>query len=170
MEMSNPRLGIDIGRVIIDGSSHPEGGDTAFFQGDTATMLRTPAMSRAFEVIPRLVELFDNQVWLVSKCGPRVQSRTELWLRHHRFYERTGIAPEAVRFCRNRPDKAIHCRQLGLTHFIDDHPEVHAAIREAVEYRYLFGPSRKVPAGTTHTPTWPDVEQAVRRDLGHSSS
>jgi hypothetical protein len=37
-----PRLGIDIGRVIIDGSSHPEGGDAAFFQGDEATMLATP--------------------------------------------------------------------------------------------------------------------------------
>ena len=24
-----PRLGIDIGRVIIDGGSHPDGGDTA---------------------------------------------------------------------------------------------------------------------------------------------
>ena len=28
-----PRLGIDIGRVIIDGPAHP-GGDTAFFSGD----------------------------------------------------------------------------------------------------------------------------------------
>ncbi|WUJ72316.1 hypothetical protein OG809_03410 [Kribbella soli] len=45
------RLGIDIGRVIIDGSSGP--GDTSFFSGDTAAMLRTPAVPGAFEAIAR---------------------------------------------------------------------------------------------------------------------
>ena len=47
--------------------------------------------------------LLEDQVWLVSKCGPRVQSRSEQWLRHLRFYERTGIALEAVRFCHPLP-------------------------------------------------------------------
>jgi len=41
-----PRLGIDIGRVITNGPAHP-GGDTAFFQGDEATMLATPEMPGA---------------------------------------------------------------------------------------------------------------------------
>jgi hypothetical protein len=40
--MREPRLGIDIGRVIINGPAHPGGGDTAFFSGDEATMLATP--------------------------------------------------------------------------------------------------------------------------------
>jgi len=48
MNTREPRLGIDIGRVIIDGSSHPVGGDTAFFQGDEGVMLATPEMPGAF--------------------------------------------------------------------------------------------------------------------------
>jgi hypothetical protein len=32
-----PGLGIDIGKVIINGPAHPGGGDTAFFSGDEET-------------------------------------------------------------------------------------------------------------------------------------
>src|SRR5207248_1166712 len=110
MGTSTPRLGVDIGRVVIDGSAHPEGGDTAFFTGDTARMLRTPAVPGALEALARLVDRFAGQVWLVSKCGERVQRRTLLWLAHHDFAARTGIPPDHVRFCRRRPDKAVHCR------------------------------------------------------------
>ena len=79
------RLGIDIGRVIIDS---PPGEDTAFFHGDQATVLRTPGVPGAFEAITRLVELFDGQAWLVSKCGPRIQQRSLDWLHHHHFFTR----------------------------------------------------------------------------------
>ena len=111
------RLGVDIGRVIIDGSGHPDGDDTAFLTGGPDQVLRTPAVAGAFEVLPRLVELFDGRVWLVSKCGEAVQRRTLRWLAHHEFYDRTGIPAEHVRFCRRRPDKAIHCAELGITQF-----------------------------------------------------
>ncbi|WP_088284351.1 hypothetical protein [Kineosporia sp. A_224] len=161
-----PALGIDIGRVVIDGSSHPEGGDTAFFSGDEATMLATPEMPGAVETIARLVPAFDGRVWLVSKCGPRVQQRTLRWLDGHDFYGRTGLAPDHVRFCRTRPDKRIHCEELGLTHFVDDHPEVHAAIRGVVRHQYLFGPQRAAAApGLQPTPSWRDVELLVTASL-----
>jgi hypothetical protein len=90
-----PRLGI--GRVIIDGSAHPSGGDTAFFQGDEATMLATPEMDGAVAAIGRLMEPFGGRVWLISKCGPRVQARTIGWLEGHDFYRRTALPPEHVR-------------------------------------------------------------------------
>src|SRR5260370_6150547 len=138
-----PRLGIDIGRVIIDGSSHPAGGDTAFFSGDEATMLATPEMPGSVAAIARLVTLFAGRAWLVSKCGPRVQGRTLRWLDAHDFYRRTGVPRDNVLFCRARPEKRAHCEALGLTHFIDDHPEVHAAIRGAVDHQYFFGPQRR---------------------------
>jgi hypothetical protein len=144
------RLGIDIGRVIINGSSGT--GDTSFFSGDTTAMLRTPAVPGAFEAITRLVRLFDGQAWLVSKCGPRVQQRSLEWLRHQHFFERTGIAEGNVRFCLRRPDKAIHCADLGITHFVDDKPDVIAAIVDVVPHRYLFE-------------NWADTEAAIRRDL-----
>ena len=93
-----PRLGIDIGRVIIAGDGIPDatgtfevskpGGDhdTAFFEGDEAAMLATPEVSGAFDSIAALVPLFGGRVWLVSKCGPRVQARTLRWLAGHDFY------------------------------------------------------------------------------------
>ncbi|HET7012872.1 MAG TPA: hypothetical protein VFI65_03105 [Streptosporangiaceae bacterium] len=158
-----PRLGIDIGRVIIDGSAHPGGGDTAFFQGDEATMLATPEMDGAVASIGRLVDLFAGQVWLVSKCGPVVQARTLRWLDGHDFYRRTSLPPAQVRFCRARPDKRLHCEELALTHFVDDHPEVHAAIRGAVAHQYFFGPQfGGVPSYGIHTPTWADAEAVIR--------
>ncbi len=156
------RLGIDIGRVIIDGSSHPHGGDTAFFSGDEATMLATPEMPGAVQTIARLVDLFGGQVWLVSKCGTRVQERTERWLRAHHFFSRTGMRAENVRFCRQRADKREHCLELGLTHFVDDHPEVHEAIHGAVAHQYYFGPqTRPVPPHGHHTRTWSEVEEQI---------
>lgn len=143
------RLGIDIGRVIIAGGSGA--GDTSFFSGDTTAMLRTPAVPDALEAIARLVPLF-GEAWLVSKCGPRVQERSLEWLRHHRFFERTAIPEGNVRFCLRRPEKAIHCAELGITHFVDDKVDVIAAITPVVPYRYLFK-------------DWETTEAAVLRDL-----
>jgi tRNA(Leu) C34 or U34 (ribose-2'-O)-methylase TrmL len=155
-----PRLGIDIGRVIIDGGAG--GADTAFFHGSEAAMLATPEMPGAVETIARLVDRFDGQVWLVSKCGPRIQDRTLRWLDGHDFYRRTGLVRDRVRFCRRRADKRVHCTQLALTHFVDDHPEVHAAIRGTVPHQYFFGPQRRpVPSYGRHAPTWADVERLI---------
>jgi hypothetical protein len=55
---------------------------------------------------------------------------------------------------------------LALTHFVDDHPEVHAAIRGAVEHQYAFGPQRRpVPGHVRHARTWPEVERLVAGTL-----
>jgi len=159
-----PRLGIDIGRVIIDGSAHPAGGDTTFFTGDDAALLATPEVAGAVASIARLVGLFDGQVWLVSKCGPRVEKRTLRWLDGHRFHERTGVARDHLRFCRARAEKRYHCEELDLTHFIDDRPEVHSAIQGVVDHQYLFGPqSRVVPDYGIAAPAWPAVEALIRQ-------
>ena len=165
-----PRLGIDIGRVIIDGPAHRGGGDTAFFEGDEAAMLATPEMAGSVPAIGRLVDLFAARVWLVSKCGPRVQARTLRWLDGHDFYRRTGLPPANVRFCLTRADKRIHCEQLALTHFVDDHPEVHAAIRGCVDHQYFFGPQREpVPGYGTQVRDWPEAEALIRASLGSVS-
>jgi hypothetical protein len=64
------RLGVDIGRVIINGPAHPGGGDTAFFTGDEATMLATPEMDGTVPVMAGLVSRLGGRVWLVSECMP----------------------------------------------------------------------------------------------------
>jgi hypothetical protein len=190
--MRQPRLGIDIGRVIIDGGAHPDGAldsvrragrgleaeslanaDTAFFQGDEATMLATPEMAGAVETIAALTVRFDGRVWLVSKCGPRVEARTRRWLAGHDFFDRTGIEPDHLRFCRERADKRVHCVELGLTHFVDDRIEVHEAIRDVVEHRYLFGSQRPdrpgggapAPGYVTPVPDWPTARRLIEATL-----
>lgn len=155
-----PRLGIDIGRVIIGGSTDPRAGDTSFFGSDEAAMLATPEIPGALEAIARLADRFDGRVWLVSKCGERIQQRTLRWLDAHDFFARTGVPRDQIRFCRRRQEKRGHCLDLGLTHFVDDHPDVHAAIAGAVRHQYLFGSA--VPVGpAVAAPTWADVERHV---------
>lgn len=160
MDISSARLGIDIGRVIISGSADPRGGDTAFFGSDEAAVLATPEVPGALETIGRLTALVEGRVWLVSKCGTRIQARTLRWLDAHDFHDRTGVPRDHVRFCRTRGEKRGHCLDLGLTHFVDDHPQVHAAISGAVRHQYRFGST--VPAGPAlPAPTWAEVERLV---------
>ena len=162
MTTTEIRFGVDIGKVLIAGPAHPAGGDTAFFTGDEATMLATPEMPGAVEALATLVERFAGRVWLVSKCGPRVQARSLRWLDAHDVYGRSGLPRANVRFCLRRPQKREHCIDLGLTDFVDDRADVHAAIRGAVQRQYLFGPQRApVPDFVRHTPTWADVLDAV---------
>jgi hypothetical protein len=163
---SEPRLGVDIGRVIIDGSSHPDGGDTVFFTGGRDQLVRTPAMPGVFEILPPLVDRFGGRVWLISKCGERTERRTLTWLAHHDFEARTGIPTDHIRFCRQRADKAIHCADLGITHFVDDRPDVLVALDGVVEHRFLFGPQEvPPPPGVVATLTWRDADAEIRATL-----
>jgi hypothetical protein len=112
------KLGIDVGRVLIS-PGDDSAPDTSFIGGTLEAALRTPPYPGMFEVVPRLVEKFERRVWIISKCGPRVQEKTRNWLQHHGFFERTGIDEGNLRFCLRRPDKALHCAEIGITHFID---------------------------------------------------
>ena len=82
-------------------------------------------------------------MWLVSKCGPKVQARTRRWLQQHAFAQQTGVPIDHLRFCLQRPQKADHARQLQLTHFIDDRLDVLTALRGLVPSLLLFGPQRR---------------------------
>lgn len=156
-----PRIGVDIGRVVING----DGPDTNFFGHHLDEAMRTPAVPGAFAAVAELVERFAGQVWLVSKCGPKIQARSLAWLDHHGFWAATGLDREHVRFCRERADKAIHAKRLGLTHFVDDRLDVLGHLLGLVERRYLFGPQpvrrRSQLAGLVLAPTW----SAVLADL-----
>ena len=166
MKHQQPRLGVDFGRVI-HGAAAPDGAqDTVFLDGSDDEALVSPATDGAFDVLPRLVDRFGGRVWVISKCGPRIQERTLAWLDHHDFHARTGIPRGNVRFCRKRPDKAGHCTTLKITHMIDDRIDVHRALLDIVPWRYLFGAQKgPAPDWVRHTMTWADVEAAVTADL-----
>lgn len=160
IHIQDRRLGIDIGRVIIGGSGR---GDTAIFDGSDEDSLATPEVPGAIATIAALTRLFSGKVWLVSKCGPKVQGRTRRWLRHRDFWRQTGVPETNLRFCLERRDKAIHCRQNRLTHFIDDRLDVLAHLRGLVPNLYLFGPQRPgtaVPGHVVHVADWRAVARA----------
>ncbi|HAA58176.1 MAG TPA: hypothetical protein DCE42_25660 [Myxococcales bacterium] len=164
--MSNtypPALGIDFGRVIISSVKDDGRADTAFLQGSTKEAMQTPPNERAFEVIKELVEAFEGRVWIVSKAGKRIQQRTRQWLHTHKFYEQTGIPKEHLRFCIKRHQKAIHCKELGITHFIDDRLQVLSHLKDCVPNLYVYGPQkgRIHESWLTHVHDWNDVEAAL---------
>jgi len=152
-------LGIDFGRVI-QGAPGPDGAvDTAFLGSTIDQAVKSPATPGAFEALPKIVAEFEGRAWIISKCGENTQRKTLAWLDHQNFYERTGLPYGNVRFCRQRAEKAVHCRELGITHMIDDRLDVHQAIRELVPYRYLFGPQDiEIPDWVIPAPDWPAVE------------
>ncbi len=164
------KLGIDIGRVLIAPDSADGRADTSFIGGSLEAAIATPAYEGMFDAVPHLVRMFNGQVWLVSKAGPRVQEKTRHWLRHHSFFERTGILPANLRFCLERHQKAWHCRELGITHFIDDRPDVLTHMDGVVCNRFLFGPQKKPhsPAGIVPIPSWADARSAITRCLALS--
>lgn len=161
-----PKLGIDIGRVIIGAVDDRGRADTSFLSGTLERAMETPPTPHAFDCIARLSRAFRGAVWLVSKCGPRVQDKTRRWLAHWQFWDRTGIASDHLRFCLERPDKAVHCAELGVTHFIDDRVDVLEHLRGLVPHLYLFGAdwkTRVAPAWATPVITWPEVVGAIGR-------
>jgi hypothetical protein len=161
------KLGIDIGRVLISPDPAGTGGDTSFIGGSIQDALNTPPYDGMFDAVPKLVELFDGKVWLVSKARTRVQEKTRLWLQHHRFFERTGIQPANLRFCLERPQKADHCRELGITHFIDDRLDVLDCLRDVVTHRFLFGPQKTAsfPPGVVHLHGWGEAVEQVKASV-----
>ncbi|HXK18817.1 MAG TPA: hypothetical protein VNG33_13495 [Polyangiaceae bacterium] len=147
---SQPVLGIDIGRVIIGAADSSGTADTSFLSGNDEAALATPASDGAFDAIAELTRAFAGRVWLVSKCGPRIQQLTRRWLQRHAFYERTGVRQDRVRFCLKRPEKRDHCAAIGATHFVDDRLDVLEHLVGLVPQLYWFGYQTSTP----RVPEW----------------
>ncbi|MGZ3477667.1 MAG: hypothetical protein ACXWUG_30560 [Polyangiales bacterium] len=142
-------IGIDIGRVLIAG----DGPDTSFLGHDESAAMRAPEMPGAFEAVTRLVERFDGNAWLVSKCGARIEARTRRWLEARRFFERTGMPRDHLRFCRERREKAGIAVDLGIDRFVDDRADVLRHMRGLVPTLVLFG-ADAAETGMIAAPDW----------------
>jgi len=147
---SQPVLGIDIGRVIIGAADTSGKADTSFLSGSDEAALSTPASEGAFDAIAELTRAFAGRVWLVSKCGPRIQQLTRRWLQRQSFYERTGVRQDRIRFCLKRPEKRDHCAAICATHFVDDRLDVLEHLAGLVPRLYWFGHQ----TNTLSPPAW----------------
>ena len=103
----------------------------------------------------------------MSKCGQKTEAKTLEWLAHNRFYEVAHIVQGNIRFCRERYEKAGICKELGITHFVDDRLEVLGYLT-SVEKLFLFQPQEKeVQRFTQHLSRVQRVEswQEMRKEL-----
>lgn len=116
--MALETLGVDIGGVVIDRVREERGpGPDAFASAEP--------VAGAFDAIARLAaERFHGRIWLVSRCDAEDEPVIRQWLQQRGFHRVTGVAPDRVRFCRERHEKTPICRRLGVTHFVDDRLEV----------------------------------------------
>lgn len=151
------KFGTDFGGVITP-HSRDALTDTSFFSDN---YLQTPTTPRALEALAALAGKYGNDRYVISKCGPRMQEKTLNWMEHNGFYDITGIRPENVWFCLERPDKAPLIQQLGITAFVDDRADVLGYIDPSVT-RYLYGGE---PSTTTQFVAVASWEAVLRHEL-----
>lgn len=96
------------------------------------------ALPDSIDVITKLVKACGGEGYIISKVTPIQEERAKKWLHNTDFYATTGIPVDHVHFCAERAEKAPIAQKLGLTHFIDDRPEVLAHMAGVVPYRILF--------------------------------
>ncbi len=164
-----PRIGLDFGGVIVRSRASIEGEDTRLAEGEGAEV----ALPGAFEGVRELVAMCGGEVWIVSKAWPRMQARTLAWLDAAAFHERTGLDRGHVRFCLERADKAGICRELGITHFVDDQMEVLEALRGTVPHLYRFGEPGEgadPPPWATCVSEWPELVRSLERAVAYRRS
>lgn len=126
----------------------------------SADWRRTPYAPQAVDIL-RVLNAdseFAGRIHLVSKCGPKIEERSRIWLTDTGFAEETGITPERWHFVRERADKAPVCERLGVSHFVDDRIAVLQHM-SAVAHRYLFAPKRlkQIPKWATVVWDWREL-------------
>jgi hypothetical protein len=121
-----------------------------------------------FDAIHKIISICEGRVWIISKAGPRMQARTRAWLDTVDFFSRTGLDVEHVRFCLERQEKEAICRELGISHFVDDHVHVMQILRHTVPHLYFFGEQgrkRFCPPWATFVSNWAEVVELLTSSL-----
>ena len=153
-----PGLGIDFGAVIAE---------RAF--GDEVHPAELPPacidpVPNAFNTIAEMNELLRGRVWIVSKSAPATKSTARAWLKYHHFSETTGVGPRQVHFVRDRSGKLEKCRELGITHFVDDRLKNLEVLVGHIEHLYLFG-GDAVSQGIIAVRDWVELGCLLRQSI-----
>jgi hypothetical protein len=153
-----PGLGIDFGGVIAYGAGANE---------DHPAELPLDAIKpfpNAFKVIAEMSRLFLGRVWIVSKAGTATECKIREWLKVNRFPERTGVLFRQVYFVRDRTSKLDKCRELGVTHFIDDKIENLETLSAYVTHLYLLGRA-SANQGVVVAESWTKLGRLLRMSI-----
>jgi hypothetical protein len=130
------KIGIDIGGVII--AKYNMGQDTSFF---SENYLFSKAVNGAFETIKYLNKIFGAEnIFLISKCGNKLKEKTLKWLEFNNFYKITGFLENNIYFCYDKESKVQICKNLKISHFIDDRDDVLWNMIGTVDHLLLFNP------------------------------
>jgi hypothetical protein len=122
--MNSIRFGSDLGSTIVN----------------TATRRAYPDV---FRVLKNLVKrLGPAELFIISRVNEVQKVRAESWIANDGLFEMTGMLPENLFWCAERHEKGPIAEKLGLTHFVDDRPEVliHMPL---VPHRILFNPRQE---------------------------
>ena len=139
------RIGVDFGGVIV--RSLTEG---AVLEPGLGLQLEQPD---ALDCLRRLVKITAGQCWIISKASRSTQAATREWLGAIDFYKRTTFLSSNLVFCAKRSEKRGLCRELGISHFVDDSREVIESLVGIVPNLALFA-STEVVHGAENIPNW----------------
>lgn len=153
-------LGVDIGRVIS--ADDTDNGVSML----TENWRSTPFEPGALASLARLntSSAFAGRIYLVSKCGPKIEGRTRTWLLEQKFFALTGIDRRHLYFVRERSEKARLCRYLGVTDFVDDRLGVLLNL-DIPGTRYLYAPllPPQIPPAIVRVSNWSELEDMLHR-------
>jgi hypothetical protein len=161
----NNKLGIDFGNTIITT------GPDSFWSEDH---LKCPPNEGSISSIRKLIKKCgDENVFVVSRVhSEKTKSKTLEWLATHVF-QQTGLLLRNIRFCWERSEKGPIVSELGITHFIDDRPEVMSGLPETCKYRYLYNPILTDVDQWEHKATvyknWDDIYESILLTLPKES-
>ena len=154
-------FGIDFGGVIV--KSRARNRDTTLRAREGVEV----AQRGVFPAIRKIVSISDGRVWIVSKADSRMEARTCAWLESVDFFSRTGLSADHLRFCRERHEKEPICRELQITHFVDDRIHIMQILRHTVKNLYLFGDRGEktiCPPWVTFVWEWPQIVETLESD------
>lgn len=137
--MKNEALGVDIGNVIINHRLTNKNDETLHEERYSTI----PAAEDVYESLKKLNdENFHGNIFLISKCTPWAEEKILAWLKDNDFYNKTGVRPENVFFCRERHEKDKICKDNNIKYFIDDRLEVLSHMVNTVPHLFLYQPNQ----------------------------
>ncbi len=135
-------LGTDFGRVLSNfdcpvsrGLGSGQNAGKAIREGRGVRPFRG-----ALETLRFLKESRFPKMYVVSKINMDgvIEPKARQWLTQYGFDD--VVPPKCVHFCAERSEKALICKKLGITHFIDDRLEVLSYMVGIVPHLFLFRP------------------------------